>query len=304
MTIVSAAVALTALPGSAVPASIPSPGRAVWYLGPLPLRAYALCILVGIFVAIWVSDRRWMARGGERGLVYDIALWAVPFGIVGGRLYHLATDWRTYFGPGGLGLGRAIAIWDGGLGIWGAIALGGLGAWIACRRAGVPLPPMADAMCVGIALAQALGRFGNWFNQELFGRPTTLPWGLEIDLAHRPAGYEQYATFHPTFLYEALWLVLVAVVVAWADRRWQLGHGRAFALYVALYCLGRLGIESLRIDPATHVGGLRINEITAVLVGLGAVVYFVVSARLRPGREDPDTLRGPAAVDEEPAAAG
>ena len=286
MTIASAPLLL------AVPGSIPSPGTAVWHLGPLPLRAYALCILLGIFVAMWVGDRRWVARGGQRGLVYDIALWAVPFGIVGGRLYHLATDWQTYFGPGGAGLARAVAIWEGGLGIWGAIALGGVGAWIACRRAGVPLPPMADALCVGVALAQAIGRFGNWFNQELFGRPTDLPWGLEIDLTHRPSGYEQYATFHPTFLYEALWLVLVAVVVVWADRRWRLGHGRAFALYVALYCVGRLGIELLRIDPASHVGGLRINVITSVLVGLGAVGYFVVSARLRPGREDPASLRG------------
>ena len=275
------------------PGSIPSPGAAVWHLGPLPLRAYSLCILVGIFVAMWVGDRRWVARGGQRGLVFDVAMWAVPFGIVGGRLYHLATDWESYFGPGGLGLGRAVAIWEGGLGIWGAIALGGVGAWIACRRAGVPLPPMGDALCVGIALAQAIGRLGNWFNQELFGRPTDLPWGLRIDLAHRPQGYEQYTTFHPTFLYELLWLLAVAGVVAWVDRRWQLGHGRAFALYVALYCVGRLGIELLRIDPASHVGGLRINVITSVVVGLGAIAYFVVSARLRPGREDPDVLWGP-----------
>ena len=294
MTIVAAALPRTVAELSAAPpGSIPSPGTAVWHLGPLPLRAYALCILVGIFVAMWVGDRRWVARGGQRGLVYDVAMWAVPFGILGGRLYHLATDWQSYFGPGGLGIGRAVAIWEGGLGIWGAIALGGVGAWIACRRAHVPLPPMADALCVGIALAQAIGRLGNWFNQELFGRPTELPWGLQIDLAHRPEGYEQYSTFHPTFLYELLWLLGVAALVAWVDRRWLLGHGRAFALYVALYCVGRLGIELLRIDPATHVGGLRINVITSVVVGLGAVVYFVVSARLRPGREDPDLLWGP-----------
>jgi prolipoprotein diacylglyceryl transferase len=276
----------------ALPASIPSPEQSVWYLGPIPLRAYAICILIGIFVAMWVADRRWVARGGQQGLVYDVAMWAVPFGIIGARLYHVLTDWPIYFGPGGSGLAGAVAIWEGGLGIWGAIAMGFLGAWIACRRAGVPLPPFADALAVGIPLAQAIGRVGNWFNQELFGRPTDLPWGLEIDPVNRPEGYEQFATFHPTFLYEAIWLVGVAGLVAWADRRFQLGHGRAFALYVAAYCVGRLGVELLRIDPVTTVGGIRLNVFTSVLVGVAAVVYLVVSARLRPGRESPDALRG------------
>jgi prolipoprotein diacylglyceryl transferase len=276
----------------ALATSIPSPDQSVWHLGPLPLRAYALCILVGIFVAMWVGDRRWVARGGNKGLVYDVAVWAVPFGIIGGRLYHVLTDWPTYFGAGGSGLRGAIAIWEGGLGIWGAIALGTVGAWIGCRRHGVPLPPFTDALAVGVPLAQAIGRVGNWFNQELFGKPTDLPWGLEIDPVNRPNGYEQVATFHPTFLYEALWLIGVAGLVAWADRRWTLGHGRAFALYIATYCVGRLGMEMLRIDPATQVGGIRINVFTSVVVGLGAVVYFVVSARTRPGRESPDALRG------------
>jgi prolipoprotein diacylglyceryl transferase len=167
----------------------------------------------------------------------------------------------------------------------------------------VPLPPWADALAVGLPLAQAIGRFGNWFNQELFGRPTDLPWGLAIDPRFRPAGYEQVETFHPTFLYEALWLVLVALVVAWADRRWRMGHGRAFALYVALYCVGRLGVELLRIDPATTVAGIRINVFTAIAVGLGALVYLVVSRRLRPGREAPEELRprAPEAPAVEPA---
>jgi prolipoprotein diacylglyceryl transferase len=274
------------------PASIPSPEQSVWYLGPIPLRAYAICILIGIFAAMWVADRRWVARGGQQGLVYDVAIWAVPFGIVGARLYHVLTDWPLYFGTGGSGLAGAVAIWEGGLGIWGAIAMGSLGAWIGCHRAGVPLPPFADALAVGIPLAQAIGRLGNWFNQELFGRPTDLPWGLEIDPANRPEGYEQFATFHPTFLYEAIWLVGVAGLVAWADRRFRLGHGRAFALYVAAYCVGRLGVELLRIDPVSTVGGIRLNVFTSVLVGVAAVVYLVVSARLRPGREAPDTLRG------------
>ena len=272
--------------------SIPSPDQSVWYLGPVPLRAYALCILAGIFVAMWVGDRRWVARGGNKGLVYDVAIWAVPFGIIGGRIYHVMTDWSTYFGAQGLGLIDALRIWQGGLGIWGAIALGTVGAWIGCRRHGVPLPPFADALAVGVPLAQAIGRVGNWFNQELFGRPTDLPWGLEIDPVHRPDGYEQFATFHPTFLYEALWLIGVAALVAWADRRWKLGHGRAFALYVAAYCVGRLGMELLRIDPATQIAGIRVNVFTSVLVGLGALVYFVISSRTHPGREEPDALRG------------
>ena len=274
-----------------VPTSIPSPDQSDWYLGPQPIRAYAVCILIGFVVAVIVTDRRWVRRGGAQGLTYDVAMWAVPFGIVGGRLYHLATDWQTYFGPDGAGLGAAVQIWNGGLGIWGAVLLGGVGAWIGCRRQGVPLPPFGDAVAVGLPLAQAIGRFGNWFNQELFGRPTDLPWALEIDAEHRPEGYEQYETFHPTFLYEALWLVAVAGAVGWADRRWRLGHGRAFAVYVALYCVGRFGNELLCIDPATHVEGLRINVITAAVVGVGAVVYIVVSARRRPGRETPQQLR-------------
>ncbi len=188
---------------SVVVAAIPSPDQSVWQFGPIPLRAYAICILVGIFVAIWVADRRWVARGGRAGLAYDVAMWAVPFGIIGGRIYHVLTDWPTYFGDGGSGLAGAVAIWKGGLGIWGAIALGAVGAWIGCRRAGVPLPPFADALAVGLPLGQAIGRFGNWFNQELFGRPTDLPWGLQIDPENRPAGFEQFETFHPTFLYEA-----------------------------------------------------------------------------------------------------
>ena len=271
-------------------ASIPSPSQGVWNLGPIPVRAYALCILLGIFVAIWVGGRRWVARGGRPGLVGDVAIWAVPFGIVGGRIYHVITDNQIYFGPDGKGLLATFRIWDGGLGIWGAVVLGGVGAWIGVRRAGVPLPPFGDAIAPGIAIAQAIGRFGNWFNQELFGAPTDLPWGLEIDVANRPAGYEQYATFHPTFLYESLWCLGVAAVVVWADRRWRMGHGRAFALYVLLYAVGRAWIESLRIDEAHHFFGIRLNVFTALVVILGALLYIAISARLRPGRETPEEL--------------
>jgi prolipoprotein diacylglyceryl transferase len=286
-----------------IQAYIPSPAQGVWNLGPLPIRAYALLIILGIVVAAWWGNRRYIARGGEPSVVLDVAIWAVPFGIVGGRLYHVISDHQLYFGPDGAGLVAALRIWDGGLGIWGAVALGALGGWIGARRAGVLLPPVGDAIAPGIAIAQAIGRWGNYFNQELFGSPTTVPWALEIDPAHRPAGYEQYATFHPTFLYESLWMVGVALVVVWADRRFRMGHGRAFALYVLLYCCGRLWVELLRIDEANHVLGLRLNVWTALLVGIGALAYLIISARLRPGRETVLT-RGPeptTPTDEDPA---
>lgn len=283
---------------SALPASIPSPDQGVWELGPLPIRAYALIILVGIVVGAVIADRRWVARGGRKGEMYDIALWAVPFGIVGARIYHVLTDWPTYFGDGGAGLAAAARIWQGGLGIWGAVAGGALGAWIAARRHGILLPPVADAVAPGIAVAQAIGRWGNWFNQELFGRPTDLPWGLEISPANRPLGYEQFETFHPTFLYESLWCLLVAGLVIWADRRFTLGHGRAFALYVFLYCIGRLWIEAVRIDTATIVAGLRINIWTAAIIALLALAYVIVVGRRTPGREKSVYREGatPAAV--------
>lgn len=269
----------------------------------MPVRAYALCILLGIVVAVWLGNRRFAARGGPAGFITDAALWAVPFGIVGARLYHVATDYSTYFGPDGLGLGAALKIWQGGLGIWGAVAGGALGAWIACRRAGILLPPVADAIAPGVALAQAIGRWGNYFNQELFGSPTTAPWGLQIGVVHRPAGYEQFETFHPTFLYESVWCVLVAAVVIWADQRFQLGHGRVFALYVFTYCIGRLVFELVRIDNATLVFGVRINVFTSILVALGALIYFVVSARQRPGREESVYRDTPQSQDESVAAA-
>ncbi len=276
-------------------ASIPSPAQGVWHLGPFPLRAYALCIIAGIVLAAWIAEKRFVARGGAPGDVLDIAVWAVPFGIVGGRLYHVITTPEPYWGENGDPV-RALFIWEGGLGIWGAIALGGVGAWIACRRRGIPLPVFADALAPGLLVAQAVGRLGNWFNQELFGRPTDLPWGLEIAPQFRPAGFEQFATFQPTFLYELLWNLAAAAVVVWADRRFQLSHGRAFALYVALYCLGRGWIEMLRIDTAEHFLGLRLNVFTSVVVGVAAVVYLV----LQRGRPREHLTRG---ADAEAAAA-
>jgi len=266
-------------------ASIPSPPVGVWYLGPVPIRAYALAILLGIVVAVWLGERRWRARGGEPGVVTDVAVWAVPFGVVGGRLYHVVSSPDAYFGPDG-DLARIPQVWTGGLGIWGAIALGAVGAWIGCRRAGVRLPVFADAVAPGILLAQAIGRLGNYFNQELFGGPTDLPWGLQIDPAHRPVGFEDVATFHPTFLYEALWNVGAALLLIWLDRRYRLGHGRVFWGYIVLYTVGRTWIELLRVDPAEHVLGLRLNVWTSLLLCLVGVVGFLLSARLRPGREE------------------
>ncbi|MGW7430748.1 prolipoprotein diacylglyceryl transferase [Streptomyces sp. NPDC054861] len=262
-------------------AYIPSPSTGVINLGPVPLRGYAFCIIIGVFVAVWYGNKRWIARGGKAGTVADIAVWAVPFGLVGGRLYHVITDYQLYFSEGENWV-DAFKIWEGGLGIWGAIALGAVGAWIGCRRRGIPLPAYADAIAPGIALAQAIGRWGNWFNQELYGKPTDLPWALKISAgANREAGL-----YHPTFLYESLWCIGVALLVVWADRRFKLGHGRAFALYVAAYCAGRGWIEYMRVDEAHHVLGLRLNVWTAIVVFVLAVAYIVISSRVRPGREE------------------
>jgi prolipoprotein diacylglyceryl transferase len=261
-------------------AAIPSPSTGVWNLGPFPLRAYALCIILGVVVAVLVGERRWVARGGVRGTVGDVAVVAVPFGIVGARIYHVITSPAAYLDDPV----SALYVWQGGLGIPGGVAGGMLAGWIVCRRRGIAAGALADSIAPGVALAQAIGRFGNWFNQELFGRPTTLPWGLQIDPDHRPARYLDVTTFHPTFLYEALWCVGVAALVVWADRRFRLGHGRAFALYLAAYAVGRAWIEALRVDEATEFLGLRLNDYVMAVVFVLAVSYLV--ARRRSGRED------------------
>lgn len=287
------------LAAAVVAAGIPSPSQGVWHLGPFPLRAYAFAILLGIVAAAVITRRRWAERGGDPETVLEIAYWAVPFGIVGGRIYHVISSPDAYFGPGGDPV-RALFIWEGGLGIWGAIAFGAVGAWIGCRRHGVRLAPFADALAPGLLVAQAIGRLGNWFNQELFGGPTTLPWGLQIDEAHLPAGFEPGTLFHPTFLYELLWNLGAAALLVWLDRRFRLGHGRVFWLYVALYTAGRLWIEMLRIDPAETVLGLRLNVWTSVVVGVGALVAFVVVGRRHPGR-DTTLLRTPPTTQDDEA---
>jgi prolipoprotein diacylglyceryl transferase len=280
------------IPAVMVPAFIPSPSQGVWHLAGLPIRAYALCILAGIFIGYWVGRRRWVARGGSPTVLADIMFWAIPFGLVGARIYHVITDAELYFGEGKHPI-DALKIWHGGLGIWGAVGFGALGAWIACRRAKVPFLAVADSMAPGIALAQVFGRFGNYFNQELFGKPTTRPWGLEISPEHRPDGYADFGTFHPTFLYEAIWNLGVMALVILVGRRYKLGHGRAFALYVAGYTAGRAWIENMRIDDVNHFLGLRLNVWTAMILFVLAVAYFIFSARKHPGLEDIST--GPSA---------
>ncbi|OZM70521.1 prolipoprotein diacylglyceryl transferase [Amycolatopsis antarctica] len=290
-------------------ATIPSPDRGVYELDlgfvTVPLRMYALCIIAGIVVAIWWGERRWQQRGGTKGTIVDIAVFAVPFGLIGGRLYHVITDWYRYFGEGKNPV-NALKIWEGGLGIWGAIALGGVGALIACRRKGIPLPAVADAIAPGIVTAQAIGRLGNYFNQELYGAKTDLPWALEVyqrfdpdnpalrdDLGGVATGHIplDVSPVHPTFLYELLWNLGIALLIVWADRRFRLGHGRVFALYVAGYTAGRCWIELMRTDDATMVLGLRVNVWVSILVFVGAMAYVVI-AKGRGPREDPDTLRG------------
>jgi prolipoprotein diacylglyceryl transferase len=265
--------------------SIPSPSTGIWHIGAFPLRAYALCIIAGIIVAMIIATRGWRARGGTADSMELMVVVGVPFGIVGARLYHVITDYQLYFAPGRHPL-DALKIWQGGLGVWGAIAFGVLGGYLVARRRRIAFPAVLDAVAPAILVAQAIGRLGNWFNQELFGRPTTLPWGLEIAPQYRPLGFGQFATFHPTFLYEMLWNLAAAVLLVWLDRRFRLGHGKVFALYVMLYCAGRFWIEALRIDTVNEIGGFRLNNYTALIGFIVALVWLIWLIRNRPGREE------------------
>ena len=280
-----------------MPAGIPSPSSGVWYIGPIPVRAYALCILTGVFVAVWWSDRRYRARGGRPEVVLDVAIVAVPAGIVGARLYHVLSSPDDYFGPNG-DLSRIPQTWLGGLGIWGGIAGGVLAGVLLLRHRGLRIAPLADAVAPALLVAQAIGRLGNWFNQELYGAPTTLPWGLQIDDAHLPAGsaYPPGTLFHPTFLYEALWNLVGAALLVWIGRRMRarggVTGGRLLWAYLMIYTAGRVWIEMLRIDEAETVLGLRLNVWTSIVIFLvGAIGLALISRRTlsdaieRPGRE-------------------
>ena len=281
---------------AALPAGIPSPSSAVWYLGPIPIRAYALCILTGVFVAVWWSNRRYRARGGRRDLVLDVAIVAVPAGIVGARLYHVVSSPDDYFGPNG-DLARIPQTWQGGLGIWGGIAGGVLAGVLLLRHRGLRVAPLADAVAPTLLVAQAIGRLGNWFNQELYGAPTTLPWGLRIDDAHLPAGstYPPGTLFHPTFLYEALWNLAGAVLLVWIGRRMLarsgVTGGRLLWVYLMVYTAGRVWIEMLRIDEAETILGLRLNVWTSIVIFLVGAIGLALTSRRplsdaidRPGR--------------------
>jgi prolipoprotein diacylglyceryl transferase len=276
-------------------ASIPSPSTAVWHLNlgfaTIPLRAYALCIIAGIVVACIVTDRRMRSRGAPPWAILDIAMWAVPFGIIGARIYHVISSPDKYWGAGGEGIAGAIKIWEGGLGIWGAVAGGALGAWIACKQLRMSFTFVADCLAVGLPLAQAVGRLGNWFNNELYGGETTLPWGLEVHQmssggpGNPPVGQAMQVDgepvlepglYHPTFLYELLWNVGVAGLVFWLDRKYKFGKGRAFALYVMAYTAGRTWIEAMRTDEAEMILGQRVNVWVSLIVFLGALAYFVI----------------------------
>jgi len=282
-------------------AYLPSPSRSVWHLGPLPIRAYALCIIAGILVAVWLTTKRWRERGGNPDHVWDVAAWAIVLGILGGRIYHVVTDPELYFGDGRHPI-DAVKIWDGGLGIWGAIALGTLGAWIGCRRRNIRLAVFADAAVPGVVFAQAIGRLGNWFNNELYGGATSLPWKLQIhclniDVGHATTCPGTNSTvlgyFQPTFLYELLWDAAVGFALLMLDRRLRLGRGNVMALYVMGYTIGRAWIEALRTDHANHVLGLRLNDWTSLLVFLGGLSWFLRHGGFRAEREASPYRTGP-----------
>lgn len=267
-----------------VAAGIPSPSQSVWYLGSVPLRAYGIIIAVGMVIGVWWTARRYVARGGNADTIYDVALWAIPFGVVGARLYHVVTSPEAYFGPGGDPV-LALQIWRGGLGIWGGVAFGALGAFIAVRRARVAFGPIADSLAPALLVAQAIGRWGNWFNQELFGGPTTVPWGLQIDAAHMPIGYAAGTLFHPTFLYESLWNLAGAALIVWLERRRRFAAGQLFGMYQMIYTAGRSWIEMMRIDDAHTVLGLRLNVWTSLVVFAVGLALYLVAGRLGRPRE-------------------
>jgi prolipoprotein diacylglyceryl transferase len=268
---------------------IPSPHTGVVDVGPLQLHMYGLTLLVAILACIWLTGKRWTALGGDWDLVTRVAVWGVAFGVVGARAYHDITSWNEVPDPKWQGV---FEVWKGGLGVWGGILLGTLVGVVVVRRAGASIPLFMDATAPGLLLAQGIGRIGNWWNQELYGKPTSLPWGLKIDAAHLPADpkYFGYTTFHPTFLYELIWDVVGVALLIWAGRRFRLNPPNLFAAYVAWYCFGRFFEELLRIDPAHHFAGLRLNAWVSLVVFVCAVAYFVLHQRQH-RREDDDHAR-------------
>jgi len=263
------------------PLSIPSPEWSFFDLGPFRIHAYAICILIGIFLATAVTSRRLTKRGGEPGVVLDIILWAVPLGIVGARIFHVLTHPDDYFGAG-KNLWEVFAVWNGGIAIFGALIGGAVGAYIGCHRAGIRFWSFADAVAPALLLAQAMGRLGNWFNHELFGLPTTLPWGLEIETTNAayPVGLPAGTLFHPTFLYEIVWNLVGVAVILILERKFRLRWGTSLGVYLIWYGVGRSIFETIRVDPSEIFLGLRTNVWAALFaVALGLVIILVQSRR-------------------------
>ena len=271
-------------------AFIPSPHTGVVHLGPLQLHMYGLTLLVAILACIWLTGRRWTAMGGDWELVTRVAVWGVGFGVLGARLYHDATSWSEVPTPKWQGMWE---VWKGGLGIWGGILLGALAGSVIVRRAGVSVPKFLDAAAPGLLLAQGIGRIGNWWNQELYGKPTHLPWALKIDANHRTLAYLNNSTFHPTFLYELIWDLLGVAVLLLIARRFTVRPPGLFALYVAWYCFGRFFEELLRVDPSHHIAGLRLNAWVSAILFVASVFYFLLRQRRERGRGVREPRREP-----------
>lgn len=276
--------------GSVIPASIPSPSSGSWSVGPLTIRAYGLLMALAMFVAGWITWARYRARGGDGDVALNATVWAIPFGLVGARLYHVVTTPYGYFGPGG-DPWAVFKVWEGGMAIFGAVGFGALGAIISLRRDKQRVGPFADALAPGLLIAQAIGRFGNYFNQELYGSATTLPWGLEIDEAHLPSGYAVGTLFHPTFLYEAIWNVAMALLLIYLGRVIRFKSGQLMALYMVVYPLGRILMETMRMDEAKVLFGLRLNTVTSIVVLIAGVITFFICGKVgAPTRISPEEV--------------
>jgi prolipoprotein diacylglyceryl transferase len=274
-------------------ASIPSPSDGTFDLGPLTVHMYGLTLLVAILACVCLTAVLWRRQGGDTDLVLRVAVWSVAAGVVGARAYHVLTSWSQVPTPRWQGV---FEVWEGGLGVWGGILLGTLvGVWV-LRRAGEPVAPFMDAAAPGLLLAQGIGRIGNWWNQELFGKPTDLPWGLEIDVIHRPVQYLDSTTFHPTFLYELAWDLAGVVLLIEIGRRVAIRPPGIFALYVSYYCFGRFFEELLRIDPAHEWGPLRLNAWVSLVVFCCSTAFFIWWQVLGRGgdRDDRRRRRAPA----------
>jgi len=252
-------------------AYIPSPSHGIWHIGPLALHAYGLMLAIGVLVAAKIADVRWQRTGNDPKVIAEIAVPVVIAGVVGARVYHLFTGYKWSEG----GIVGAFEIWKGGLSIWGAVGGGLIAVVFLARRKHLDTLMLLDALGPGVVVAQAIGRWGNYFNQELFGRPSKLPWALEIDLAHRPVHYERFATFQPTFLYESVWCLCIFATIVWLERHRRLRKGQAFTLYVAMYCFGRCFFEWLRVDPASRIFGIRFNLLLSAVICVIATIWFV-----------------------------